>query len=579
MKEIKRLFNYTLPYKYWFLLGIILMISMVAFELAGPLIIMRILDDHIQLGAGNINIIPIVQLLIVFAVIKIVHAVAAYFAQIVLQGTGARVVQGLRHEVFEHIQKLPIRYFDNLPAGKVVARITNDTETILQFFTAVLPTVLVSGLTMLAILVAIFIINPYAGLVMIAFVPVIILWMVLYRKYSNDFNHTKRERNSDMNAMINESINGMPIIQVFNRERQIYDEFSQVNEEYIKSSTSLVKLNSFTGYNLAGTLNNLVFAFMVLIFSLMFLSPGEALTVGTMYLLVDYVTRFFNPLLNIVSQIEVFEQARVAGVKVFEMIDEEQEPVELGRLKDFDGQIVFRDVTFTYDGKNEVLRNINLDVAQGETVALVGHTGSGKSSVINLLMRFYDPTSGEILFSNQDTKDINKKDLRSYMSIVLQDPFIYAGTLLHNIRLNSESISEEEARQALIDVGGEDLLYRLNDGMNTYIPERGATLSLGERQLISFARALAFNPKVLVLDEATSNVDSETEQIIQHAMKVVSASRTTFIIAHRLSTIQHADQIVLLDQGEIKEQGDHQSLMSLGRDYRRMYDMQVTEAK
>ncbi len=577
MKEIKRLFNYTLPYKYWFLLGIILMISMVAFELAGPLIIMRILDDHIQLGAGNIDIMPIIQLLIVFAIIKIVHAIAAYFAQIVLQGTGARVVQGLRHEVFEHIQRLPIRYFDNLPAGKVVARITNDTETILQFFTAVLPTVLVSGLTMIAILVAIFIINPFAGLVMLAFVPIIILWMVLYRKYSNDFNHTKRERNSDMNAMINESINGMPIIQVFNRENQIYDEFSQINDEYIKSSTSLVKLNSFTGYNLAGTLNSLVFAFMVLIFSLMFLSPAEALTVGTMYLLVDYVTRFFNPLLNIVSQIEVFEQARVAGVKVFEMIDEEEEPVEDGRLKDFDGRIVFRDVAFTYDGKNKVLRNINLDVAQGETVALVGHTGSGKSSMINLLMRFYDPTEGEILFSNQDTKDINKKNLRMYMSIVLQDPFIYAGTLLHNIRLNSESISEAQAQQALIDVGGEELLYRLNDGMNTYIPERGATLSLGERQLISFARALAFNPSVLVLDEATSNVDSETEQIIQHAMKVVSESRTTFIIAHRLSTIQHADQIVLLEKGEIKEHGDHRELMAMNRDYRKMYDMQVVE--
>ncbi len=577
MTEIKRLFRYVLPYKWWFILGISLMIIAVAAELLGPVVIMTILDDYISLGEGQVLLEPIIQLLIIYAVIKVVHAVVAYATQIVLQNTGARVVQGMRHEVFEHIQRLPIRYFDNLPAGKVVARITNDTETILQFFTVVLPTLLVSGLTMIAITIAVFYINVFSGVVMLLAVPLVILWMILYRKYSNDFNHTKRERNSDMNAMINESINGMPIIQVFNREKQIYDEFGEINEEYTKSATNLVKLNSLTGHNLASTLMSLVFAMMVLVFSLMYLSPTQALSVGIMYLLVDYVTRFFNPLFDLINQLEVFEQARVAAVKVFEMIDEEEEPIETGELTDFDGRIVFNNVEFSYDGENTVLQNINMSVGQGETVALVGHTGSGKSSIINLLLRFYDPTAGEILFSDDNTRDINKKNLRSYMSIVLQDPFIYAGTLLHNIRLNNTDISEEQAKQALIDVGGKDLLNRMEEGIDTYIPERGATLSLGERQLISFARALAFDPKVLVLDEATSNVDSETEQIIQHAMKVVSDSRTTFIIAHRLSTIQHADQIVLLEKGMIKEQGNHQTLMALGKDYRKMYDMQVVK--
>ena len=577
MTEIKRLFRYVIPYKWWFILGISLMIIAVAAELLGPVVIMTILDDYISLGEGRVLLEPIIQLLIIYAVIKVVHAVVAYATQIVLQNTGARVVQGMRHEVFEHIQRLPIRYFDNLPAGKVVARITNDTETILQFFTVVLPTLLVSGLTMIAITIAVFYINVFSGVVMLLAVPLVIVWMILYRKYSNDFNHTKRERNSDMNAMINESINGMPIIQVFNREKQIYDEFGEINEEYTKSATNLVKLNSLTGHNLASTLMSLVFAMMVLVFSMMYLSPTQALSVGIMYLLVDYVTRFFNPLFDLVNQLEVFEQARVAAVKVFEMIDEEEEPIETGELTDFDGRIVFNNVEFSYDGENTVLQNINMSVGQGETVALVGHTGSGKSSIINLLLRFYDPTSGEILFSDNNTRDINKKNLRSYMSIVLQDPFIYAGTLLHNIRLNNTEISEEQAKQALIDVGGKDLLNRMEEGMDTYIPERGATLSLGERQLISFARALAFDPKVLVLDEATSNVDSETEQIIQHAMKVVSDSRTTFIIAHRLSTIQHADQIVLLEKGIIKEQGNHQTLMALGKDYRKMYDMQVVK--
>lgn len=577
MKEIKRLYQYAKEYKGWFIIGVILMLVMVSLELAGPIIIMYILDNHIRLGEGNIDLNPIVQLLILFASIKVAHSIVAYFSQIVLQNTGAKVVQGIRRQVFGHIQRLPIRYFDNLPAGKVVARITNDTETILEFFTIVLPMFIVNGITMLGITVAIFVINIYAGIVMLIFLPIVILWMYIYRRLSNDYNHEKRERNSDMNAMINESINGMPIIQVFNREDKIYREFEAINSKYTKSAMSLVNLNTLTGHNMVSTLNSLVFAIMVLIFSMMFLSPGQALTIGVMYLLVDYVTRFFNPLYDIINQLDVFEQARVAAVKVFEMIDEEEEVIDDGQLTSFDGRIHFKNVYFSYDGKNNVLRDININVNQGEVVALVGHTGSGKSSIINLLMRFYDPTDGQILFSDQDAKHINKQNLRSYTSIVLQDPFIYAGTLLHNIRLNSTSISVEAAKQALIDVGGEDLLNRLDDGLDTVLAERGATLSLGERQLISFARALAFDPKVLVLDEATSNVDSETEQIIQHAMKVVSASRTTFIIAHRLSTIQHADQIIVLEKGEIKEQGNHRELMKLNKDYRKMYDMQVVE--
>lgn len=575
MNEIKRLLKCSLNYKWWFTVGGILMILMVFFELLGPLIIMTVLDDHIRLGEGNINVEAVFQLLILYAVIKLFHALAAYFAQIVLQSTGAKVVQSIRHQVFEHIQKLPVKYFDNLPAGKVVARITNDTESMLEFFTYVLPMFLVNGLTMLAITVAIFIVNIYAGIIMLIFVPIILLWIILYRKYSNDYNHLKRERNSDMNAAINESINGMATIQVFNREKQIESEFEELNDEYTDSATKLVRLNGLSGDNLASAMQSFVFALLVIVFSLAFLSPAEALTVGTMYLLVDYITRFFNPLYEVVGQIEIFEQARVAAVKVFEMIDEEEETEDDGRLQSFDGDIRFNNVSFYYEAGHLVLKDIDLRVCKGETIGLVGHTGSGKSSIINLLMRFYDPTDGQILFSGRDTKDINKKDLRKQISIVLQDPFIYAGTLLYNIRLNNDEISRASVERALVEVGGRGLMDKLDDGLDSYLPERGATLSLGERQLISFARALAFDPKVLVLDEATSNVDSETEQMIQHAMKVVSKKRTTFIIAHRLSTIQHANQIIILEEGNIKERGNHQSLMKINGIYAEMFNMQV----
>lgn len=575
MKEMLKLLPYIKQYKLMFLGGIMLMILMVGFELAGPLIAASILDNHIKLGEGNILLRPILYLIGLFLTIKLLHAVVSYFAQIVLVSAGTKAIQQMRHDVFKHVQSLPIRYFDNLPAGKVVARITNDTESILQLFASVIPIFMVSILTIFSITAIVFYVHFWTGIVMLLFIPVILIWGILYKKYSNENNHIKRERNSDMNAMINESINGMPIIQVFNREEQIRDEFEKINDEYYDSAKGLVKLESLSGENLANTIRSIVFAILVYIFAATFLSDSTALTVGVMYLLVDYITRFFNPLFNIIGQLSIFETARVAANKVFEMLESQPEEKEDGKLSSFNGNISFRNVNFSYDGKRDVLKNINIEAVQGDTVALVGHTGSGKSSIINLLMRFYDPSDGAIYFDDQNTKTIDKQNIRQFMSIVLQDPFIYSGTLMYNVRLNNENISEAEVLKALEDVGAGPLLDRLSDGIHTELAERGATLSLGERQLISFARALAFNPKVLVLDEATSNIDSETEQLIQYAMNVVSKNRTTFIIAHRLSTIQHADQIILLENGEIKEQGNHKELIALGRNYSTMYNMQM----
>lgn len=575
MKNFNRLYGYTIGERKTLLFGIFLSAIGVVLTLLGPLILKFIIDNYMQ--EGNIVAKGIISLILLYLGIQLINAVVAYFSQVIVQTASSRVIQKLRLKVFDHIQNLPVRYFDNLPAGKVVARITNDTEAILELFTSAVPVIIISGFTIGGIIVASFFVNFYAGLAMTVIVPIIFLWVYLYRKASTKHNNIKRERNSDINAMINESINGMEIIQAFNREESVLTDFNKINDEFYDSSMKIVKINSMTNHNLIETLRSILLLLLVVVFASIFLDTGTALTVGSMYLIIDYSTKFMDPLYNIVGMLDIIEQARVSTNKVYELLDQETEEIEAGELSTFDGRIEFNEVSFSYDGKVDVLSDITFRVEPNETLALVGHTGSGKSSIINLLMRFYDPTYGKILFDGQDTKEINKQEMRKHMSIVLQDPFIYSGTLLYNIRMNNKNISEEAATEALLRVGGENILNKLPNGIYSKLSERGATLSLGERQLISFARALAFDPTVLILDEATSNIDSETEQMIQNAMTIVSKNRTTFIIAHRLSTIQNADHIIVLEKGRIIEEGNHHSLMHENKKYASMYLKQVTK--
>ena len=575
MKNFKRLYSYTIGERKTLIFGIFLSAIGVVLTLLGPLILKFIIDNYMQ--EGNVVAKGIITLILIYLGIQIVNSVVAYFSQIVIQTSSSRVIQKLRLKVFEHVQNLPVRYFDDLPAGKVVARITNDTEAILALFTSAVPVIIISGFTIFGIIVASFFISFYAGLAMIVIVPIIMIWVYLYRKASTKHNNIKRERNSDINAMINESINGMQIIQAFNREETVLEDFSKINDEFYDSSMKIVKINALTNHNLIETLRSILLMILVVVFASIFLDTGTALTVGSMYLIIDYSTKFMDPLYNIVGMLDIIEQARVSTNKVYELLDKEVEDNQDGELNTFTGTIEFQDVNFSYDGKTNVLNDISFKVNPNETLALVGHTGSGKSSIINLLMRFYDPTSGRILFDDKNTLELNKQSMRKHMSIVLQDPFIYSGSLLYNIRMNNTEITEEEAIDALIKVGGQNILDKLENGIHSELSERGATLSLGERQLISFARALAFNPTVLILDEATSNIDSETEQMIQNAMAVVSKDRTTFIIAHRLSTIQNADHIIVLEKGHIIEEGNHASLMQENNKYASMYLKQVTK--
>lgn len=497
-----------------------------------------------------------------------------YGQKYLLQKSANLVIRKLRMDVFAHIQRLPITYFDNLPAGKVVARVTNDTEAIRELFANVLASFFTSGIYLIGIFIALFVLDVRLALVCLAILPIMAVWIVYYRKRASAFNHVIRARISDINGMINESIQGMPIIQAFRREKETMREFGELNEELFTYQNKMLRLNATASFNLVQLVRNAAFVLFIWYFGGASLGVGTLFSLGVLYAFVDYLNRLFQPITQIVNQLANLEQSLVAAHRVFELLDEEGIEVDSGKIPRYQGSVRFHDVSFAYQDDQYVLKNISFEAWPGETVALVGHTGSGKSSIINLLFRFYDVSSGTITIDGQNVMDVPKQHIRQHMAIVLQEPFLFTGTIRSNVSLDDPAISAEKVEKALCDVGADQLLRTLPRGFDEPVIEKGSTLSLGQRQLISFARALAFDPAILVLDEATANIDTETEGIIQNALEVLKKGRTTFIIAHRLSTIKNADQILVLDRGRIVERGRHEELMEKRGKYYQMYQLQ-----
>lgn len=338
-------------------------------------------------------------------------------------------------------------------------------------------------------------------------------------------------------------------------------------------------LDSATSHNLVGVIRSLTFIMFIWYFGSAELAGDRAISIGMLYAFVDYITRLFNPVTNVVNQLANLERANVASERIFNLLDQPGEAVDDTRIDRYHGNVAFHHVWFAYKEEEYVLKDIDFEAKQGETIALVGHTGSGKSSIMNLLFRFYDVTKGSITIDGMNIQDHSRQTIRQHIGIVLQDPYLFTGTVASNVSLEDPRISRKMIEQALKAVGGEQVLANLPGGIDEPVIEKGSTLSSGQRQLISFARALAFNPAILILDEATSNIDTETEEIIQHAMEVLKKGRTTFVIAHRLSTIKNANRIFVLDQGEIVEQGTHDELLALGGKYSQMYKLQSGEMK
>ncbi|MGY4796156.1 ABC transporter ATP-binding protein [Lysinibacillus fusiformis] len=573
MSTSQRLIRYAMYFKKPILLGLFFLTIAVFTELVGPFIAKHIIDHYMTIG--HIEIKPITWLLIVYLLLAIATAILRYFMYIYLQIGANRVIQKLRQDVFEHIQTLPIQYFDNLPAGKIVARVTNDTEAVRNLYVQVLSNFVTSFISIFGVYIALFILNWKMAMLALIMIPIVYVWMILYRKIASKYNDVIRTKIADINAMINESIQGMTIIQAFRREQQMTKEFDDMNNEHYAYGRKLLVLDSATSFNLVNTLRLIMFTVFIFYFGTQSFTATEVISAGTLYAFVDYLTKLFNPITNIVNQFSQLERSLVAGKRVFEVLDTDGEPVSEKSIPRYKGNVVFEDVSFAYKDNEYVLKNLSFEAHQGETIALVGHTGSGKSSIMNLLFRFYDPSKGKITIDGIDITSVPRQTMREHMGIVLQDPYLFTGTIASNVGLNNPRISPEKIEASLNAVGGERVLANLPNGYEEPVIEKGSTLSSGQRQLISFARALAFDPAILILDEATSNIDTETEEIIQHAMDVLKKGRTTFIIAHRLSTIKNADRILVLDRGKIVENGTHDELLALGGIYDKMYQMQA----
>lgn len=516
----------------------------------------------------------LVQLVLFYLGLLIVAIFFQYGQHYLLQRIANRIIQKMRVDVFEHIQTLPIRYFDNLPAGKVVARITNDTETIRDLYVTVLANFVTSAIYMIGIYIAMFLLNVKLALICLVAVPIIFLWSMTYRKFASVYNHRIRSIISEINAKLNEAIQGMTIIQAFRHEKATQEEFDELNNNHFRYQRKMLHLNSLLSHNLVNLLRNLAYVALIWYFGGASLSATGIVSIGVLYAFVDYLNRLFQPITGIVNQFSRLELARVSSERVFRLLDEPGTEVEEPVQKKLEGHVQFKDVTFAYNEGKNVLKNITFEAKKGQTVALVGHTGSGKSSIMNLMLRFYDIQQGDILIDGESIYDQSRQTLRKQMGIVLQDPYLFSGTIASNVSLGNEDIKRETIESSLKQVGAAELLKHLPEGFDEPVVEKGSTLSSGERQLISFARALAYDPAILILDEATANIDTETEAIIQRALDVVKEGRTTFVIAHRLSTIKKADMILVLEKGEIVERGSHEQLMQQEGLYAQMYELQ-----
>lgn len=566
-----RLMGYLFRYKWWTLTALAFILLTTLTRTVIPLVARYYIDHFVSNQAAQSGLF----LLLGYYLLFLLRVLFTYLGSYTFSRVAYSIVRDMRQETFANIQKLGMAYFDKTPAGSIVSRITNDTQAVADMFGTVFASFISSFFIFTATLIIMLQLNWQLTLFILPFLPVIWGSIWLYRKLSNHLVMMTRSKLSDINVKLSESIEGMRIIQAFRQEDRLIGEFEAINQEHLDYANRSVNVNSLFLRPAMSVLKVLAYAVILTFFGLNWQSA--TFTAGLMYAFIQYINQLFDPLIEVTQNFATLQTSMVSAERVFAMMNQKAyEPMQASSdLEVSQGRIEFRNVSFSYDGKTDVLKDISFQVQAGETIAFVGHTGSGKSSIINLFMRFYEFDRGQILIDGVDIREYSQPALRKAVGLVLQDPFLYHGTIESNIRMYQDHLTRADVQAAAEFVDADAFISKLPDGYDQAVTERGSTLSSGQRQLVAFARTVAAKPKILILDEATANIDSETEEVIQHSLKKMRKGRTTIAIAHRLSTIQDADCIYVLDKGRIIESGTHDQLLALEGTYQKMYQLQA----
>lgn len=568
-----RIVSLASPYRFLFLSTIILAIVLAPVSMLRPYLVSIMVDDYILPE----DIPGLYQMAVIFVIVILLTSGLRYLMIYYSSLLGQYVIRNLRIDVFRHILSLRLRYFDQTPIGRVTTRTINDIETINTVFTQGIITMVADLLSIFAVIGIMFATSWQLTLLVLMTLPLLMIATYIFKEKVKVAFEKVRTQLSNMNAFLQERITGMNIIQIFNAEDQEMEKFKKINRKYTQANLDAINYYAVF-FPTVEFINYLALAVLVYIGARYVIS--DTVSIGALLAFPWYVDLLFRPVRLLADKFNTLQMGMVAADRVFDVLDSREQINDNGyrEVTDLRGDISYSDVSFAYDGENEVVSDINFKVKAGETLAVVGSTGSGKSTLINLLSRFYDIEHGEIAVDGKDIKTYKLNQLRSRMAIVLQDVFLFYGSVLENITLNDPNISMERVLQASEAIGADVYIQKLSDGYDHMIMERGANLSVGQRQLISFVRALVFDPDILILDEATSSIDTETEEVIQYAIEKLIEKRTSIIIAHRLSTIRHADAILVMDKGRVVEHGHHDELVRIadGR-YKELYDMQFSD--
>jgi ATP-binding cassette subfamily B multidrug efflux pump len=572
-RSLRRLMRYALAYPRLLKQSAALLILGTLGQVMGPVLVKIFLDDYVTQSHYPLN--DLLLLGCAYAALYGLSAWAGYWQAMRLNEIAFNVVRSLRAQVFSTVIRKPLSYFDHRPTGKLVSRITNDTEAIKDLFLHVLSTFVQGIVLMIAIFIAMAILDPRLMLVCLIIVPVMFMVMLTYQHLSAPRYHKARSILSQINATLSESVQGMRIIQLMNQQRRFNQDFVKTSQSHFAARMTNLKLDAMLLRPMPDLLGTLTLAGVLFYFGS--LSMTTVVEIGVIYAFVNYLARITEPVLQMTQRLSMLQQAVVAGERVFEILDEGSQTQASANQQITNGHVEFSDVSFSYDGEHPVLRNISFSVEPGQFYAIVGHTGSGKSTLMSLLMRFYAPQTGQILLDGWQLHVIDQDSLRNQVGVVLQDPFITTGTVRDNICLGQD-MTDEQIMRAAEQAQIHEFVMTLPLAYDTPMDERGANFSTGQRQLLSLARTLAHKPRILILDEATANIDSHTEAVIQSALMQLKGSTSIIAIAHRLSTITAADQILVLHQGEITQRGSHQQLLAHEGLYRNMYLLQQSRA-